>query len=157
MKRQNNIRSVLDSSANMIISNCNCCVYSSCIFVINSIVAFYYEYYLYSFLFVTLLITSLIYHTNYNTYTYLLDQLSVFSIVFYGGYIFFQKFYRINTYYQTVCAFGVIAAFLLTLYLYLYGFIYTAFCFCECKKTSDNYHSLLHIISSIGHYIIVIM
>ena len=52
----------------------NCCQVSSFVFIINIVIGIYYKYYLYSLLFIILLITSLIHHSNYTDFTYVLDK-----------------------------------------------------------------------------------
>ena len=56
----------------------NCCQVSSLVFIINILIGIYYKYYLYSLLFFILLITSLIHHSNYTDFTYVLDKIFMF-------------------------------------------------------------------------------
>lgn len=66
-------------------------LYSSLFFITNAIAAFFYKYYLYSFLFLILTITSLIVHTNDNMYTNIIDKIAVIAIVLYGTYMLYNK------------------------------------------------------------------
>lgn len=135
----------------------NCCFYSSFIFLTNLSVAFYYKYYIYSALFTALFITSIIYHSTYNNFTKTADKFSIVSIVLYGGYIFYTKLYTIIQFEQILFAGIVLLAFLSTIYLYCFGYTCNKYCFCENNDISNKYHSLLHLLSSIGHICIVIM
>jgi hypothetical protein len=71
---------------------CSYCVYSSYIFLANCLLAFYFEDYIYSLLFLCLAITSIIHHSSYNIYTSIIDKISVYCVIFYGGYVFYKKY-----------------------------------------------------------------
>ena len=134
-----------------------CCI-SALIFIINVIVAYKYGYYLYSALFAALIITSLIHHSTKTPTTYLIDKIFVYAIVLYGGYIFFDKIIRkgidnINLLYSAI----IVVTFLGTIVLYYYGHATNSFCFAKDPDESDRWHQLMHVITSIGHYLIVIL
>ena len=124
----------------------NSCFYSSFIYLTNSIVAFLYDYYVYSFLFFMLFSTSVLLHSNNNIYTLLLDKVSIFAIVCYSGYTFYNNLTPftcdVN---DKIMPLLIISTFLLTIYLYYY----------EDKDMANQWHSLLHIISSAGHHLIL--
>jgi hypothetical protein len=90
------------------------CYYSSFLFILNSIIAFYYNYYIYSLLFLFLTITSLLFH--YNAYYYLIDQLAVYLLIFYGGYLFYTKF-KLN-----ICSVIILYSFIYTIFLFYGGY-----------------------------------
>ena len=96
----------------------NSCFYSSIFFITNSILALYYNYLLYSFLFFILVITSLIIHKNTNFYTIIIDKIAIFCVVFYGGYLLFEKCKHINSTSQIILAIITVFTFLATIYLY---------------------------------------
>lgn len=131
----------------------NCCI-SSLFFLTNVFVTYYYEYYMYSALFLGLTISSSTHHLLKTPITCIVDKFFVFAVVGYGGYIFCNKI--INGSKQMSCAI-VIAAFLGTVFLYYYGSANGQFCFAEDKEESDKWHQLLHLLSSIGHHFIVLM
>jgi hypothetical protein len=135
------------------------CFYSSFIFLTNVIVAYWYEYYFYGRLFFLLIITSILFHSIHNNiYSNINDKIAILAIVMYGGYLFFHKFLTNETSVKYwVFSFFIVSAFLLTLYLFIYGYITNSFCFYEDRNTANLYHSLLHIISSIGHNLIIMM
>ena len=135
----------------------NTCFYSSIVFITNSILALYYNYLVYSLLFFILVITSLIVHSNNNIYALVIDKIAIFAIAFYGGYIFFEKCKHITRTSQIILAIITVYTFLATIYLYYYGYINNAYCYHEDTRIGNLYHSFLHLISSIGHNIIVIL
>jgi hypothetical protein len=136
----------------------NCCFYSSFIFLLNSILAFYYEYYVYAFLFLLLVCTSLIFHSTINIYTNLLDKISIFLVVLYGSYLFYTKLIvKVKTDFIAtyIYAFFIINTFLITIYLFYYGYFTNNYCYSEDLELANNYHSLMHFISSFGHICII--
>jgi hypothetical protein len=127
--------------------------YSSFIFITNVITAFIKKYFLYSFLFCFLIMTSVIFHSNNNIYTFVIDKIAVISIVLYGSYILYKKISSKNR--STI--FLIITTFLLTIFLYYYGYCTNNYCYNPDKFIGDIYHTLLHIISSIGHHFIIFL
>lgn len=125
--------------------------YSCLVFITNAIAAFFKEYYLYSFLFFNLTITSLIFHSNNNIYTNVIDKIAILSIVLYGSYILYNKI----SIQKKLRIFVIITTFLLTLFLFFYGYCNNCYCYNPDKCIGDKYHSLLHLISSIGHHFII--
>jgi hypothetical protein len=138
-------------------TNQNCCFYSSTIFLVNSIMAFYFDYYLYSFFFFILVITSLVVHSNNNIYTNIIDKFSILFIVFYGGWLFYKKCLLPIDMRRVGLMITIVSTFLITIYLYLFGYINRQYCFCSDINLANQYHSLLHMISSIGHNLIIFM
>ena len=115
--------------------------------------AFYKKYYMYSFLFFILTISSLIYHSTYTIYTKIFDQFSVLLIIIYVAYILYNKTNNDNYFKSSI----VIISFLLCVFLYIYGYFTKYYCFCDEKSIADKYHFILHILSSIGHHIIILL
>jgi glucose-6-phosphate-specific signal transduction histidine kinase len=141
----------MDISNNILNDKPRILLLSSLFFVTNILTAYYCEKYFYSFLFFILTITSLIVHYEDNYYTNVIDKIAVSSIVLYGGHVLYNK---MNTEKFFHCSMIVIT-FLLCIYLYIYGFIFKKYCFCNEKCTSQKYHFIMHIISSIGHHFII--
>ena len=133
------------------ISAPNILVVSSLFFTTNVLSAFYKEYYLYSFLFFILTITSLTVHHTNNIYTNIIDKIAVLSIILYGGCLLCSKLNTSNW----INLFVIILTFLLCLHLYVYGFIVKQYCFCNEKDVAQRYHFSMHIISSVGHHFII--
>ena len=134
-------------------------IYSSFVFFNNVVVAFMYENDVYAFLFGCLFLTSIIVHTNYNIYTNILDKFSIMAVVIYGGYVFLQKclLNEFTNLHQYILAILIVMSFLATIFLYVYGFYYNKYCFTDDKNLANMFHSLLHLISSFGHHMIVIL
>jgi len=97
--------------------------------------------------------TSLIFH-NYDTvYTNFVDKIAILSVVIYGGYLLFQKMCAKHAF----TCFLIILTFLLAIYLYIYGYMNKMYCFSEDSCEGSAYHSILHLISSLGHHLIIIL
>jgi hypothetical protein len=125
--------------------------FSSLFFITNMITAYWFEYYLYSFLFCMLTITSVIYHTNKNIYTNIIDKIAILAIVLYGAYILYHKKVLL-----TKTQIGIVVlSFLLCIFMFFYGYCTNKYCYDPDK--GDQYHSLLHLISSIGHHLIIFL
>jgi hypothetical protein len=146
-----------DSNVDTTEPSYNCCFYSSFIFLVNSIVAFFFGYMFYSIIFFILLTTSLIVHSTYNIYAMIIDKIVILLIVFYGGYLFYTKCLRPFDTKQIVYIISIVSTFLITVYLYYFGYLQCQYCFCEDKQIANQYHSFLHFVSSAGHVLIVLM
>ena len=139
----------------------NSCFYSSFVFLSNVLLALYYKYYFYAFLFAILIVTSTLYHSNYTFLTNMIDKITIFCVVFYGGYLFYKK---LMDYYRTgfdtrqyILSFLIIFTFLSNIFLYYYGYLYCCFCFSEEQCSSELTHSLLHCLGSFGHCCVVLL
>ncbi len=130
----------------------NSCFYSSFIFLMNVILFLYLGYTFYAFLFLCLWLTSALYHSAPSATNCILDKLSIFGVVIYGGYLFFTKRDSISV----KMAMIIIITFLTTIFLYGYGYKVKRYCFDKKKKRANWFHSGLHVISSIGHCFIAL-
>ena len=146
----------------------NCCYYSSFVFIINILIGIYCQYYLYSFLFVILLITSLIHHSNYTDFTYVLDKTLCLYIVLYGTLLFFQKgkehFTLISNnkttilfYVKSILFISIVVSFLIVLGLYYYGYYTKQYVFDSDILTGLKTHSLIHYLSAYAHSLIMLL
>jgi len=131
----------------------NILVLSSLIFITNIITSFVYKNYVYTCLFVFLTITSVIYHSNTNNYTSILDKIGIFLIVSYGAYNLHTKFDMDKIMMVSI----IFILFLVTMFLYIYGYCTKQFCFHGQICIGNKYHCLLHYISSFAHNLIIIM
>lgn len=138
-------------------------VYSSLIFLTNVVHNYIKKYYFYSMAFLALVVTSLIIHSHNRTsdnYIYLniIDKLAISIIVLYGGYIYASKLSDKTKDYQSIQTLTTIilipTTFLSVIYLYIYGFCMGIYCFDKDETVSNNFHAMLHIISSFGHHLI---
>ena len=128
-------------------------MYSSLIFITNVVTAFYKKYYIYSFLFLCLTITSLIFHYNNNIYTNILDKIFVFAVVFYGGNMLYHK----TTTDNQISVLLIVITFISCIFLFIYGYYVKDYCYHPDKHVANKYHSILHIISSLGHHLITFL
>jgi len=133
-------------------------VYSSFVFLTNVIVAYIYQYYIYVVLFGALFATSIVVHVNeHNLFTNILDKCVISCIVLYGGYVFFQKCRDGVGRGGISIATMIVFTFLATIFLYVYGYFHGKFCFSEDVNVANMYHSLMHIVGSVGHHLIVLL
>jgi len=136
-------------------------VFSSLIFITNVLTAYYKRDYIYSSLFFSLTVTSILFHSNPNLYLNIIDKISIFSIFLYGSYQLYHKITQQIT--QPIIAgysvqiLLIFATFLATIYLYFYGYWFQKYCFHENPQIGDQYHSLVHLIGSIGHHLILFL
>ena len=121
--------------------------YSSFLFLIVSIYALIYTYYIYSLLFVFLFITSILFYTN--SCYYLLDQFAIMSCVLYGAYTFYNKFKL------TIGAVIIMYTFIFTLILFYGGYYLKEYCY--CKYYGNYWHMIVHLLKIIGHIVIIIL
>jgi len=138
----------------------NYCHLSSLAFITNALHAYVRHYYLYSALFCALTITSVIYHSRLweCNAVYIIDKIAVYCVVACGGYIFFNTRMESERSLCNACISCFIAStFGAVLYLYYYGFKNNDYCFHPHTNISSYYHSILHIISSIGHHFILML
>jgi len=125
---------------------------SAYIFLTNFIFAYLMKYDIYAILFLCLFVTSILMRIEENVFTYYLDQVFLYLVIGYGAYTFFNKFLVIPFYLSLL----IICTFLATAFLFFWGFKTKSYCFDKDEKTGEVYHALLHIISSIGHHLIII-
>ena len=146
-------------------TKCSICVYSSLVFVTNVFSALYYNHYFYAFLFLCLTITSIAHHTYNTVYTGIIDKIPVYAVILYGGFVFYNKYIKdliidsdlttdLNSI-TNIKAALIVSTFLSVVFLYTYGHLTDNYSFHPSHSVSQMYHSLLHIISSVGHHFII--
>lgn len=127
-------------------------IISSFIFFTNVITTYLYKkYYIYSYLFAALTSTSLLFHSNPNIYTNIIDKCAIVAIVLYGGFMLYNKI-TIDNLHKVIL---IIASFISVLVLFFYGYYNKKYCY--DPKYSNHYHCLLHFISSLGHHFIIFL
>lgn len=132
----------------------NILFYSSMIFVTNVYSTLYNQYYIYSFLFLLLTISSLIYHyPTKNIYANIFDKICITMVIIYGGVMLYDKTSLDNISYTLV----VVLLFLFVNYLYCFGYCTEQYCFHQNKYIGDVSHAIIHITSSIGHHFITFL
>jgi len=85
------------------------------------------------------------------------DKIPIVGIVTTGGYLFVQKTREMEFYDKIQYKIGAVASFLLVLYLFYGGYLQTAYCFDPDEQIANTYHFLIHLVSSIGHHMIIVM
>ena len=128
------------------------CFCSSFIYLTNCILAYAYDYNVYALIFFCLFVTSTLFHSNNTNYiAYILDKISIFMVVCYGGYVLYSEYNEE----LMIKNYMIMLTFLLTIYLYYYGWMYGKYCYDQDEDVANKYHSLMHVISSIGHLLII--
>ena len=120
-------------------------------FLINTLYAYYYNYTLYATLFLNLTLTSLYYHSTYTPLSNILDKTAIASVVLYGGQLFITKLFTpsINSI-SILLKLAIPLTFLTTNYIYFYGKSHD-------PHVGNTFHSILHLVSSLGHLLIIIL
>ena len=125
---------------------------SSLFFITNVVTSLWYQKYIYSLLFLFLTMTSILFHSKPNLYTNIIDKCAIGSVVGYGGYVLYTK---IN---DNLIQVGIImSSFLMVIVLFFYGYCTNQYCYDVDKCVGNNYHCLLHGISSLGHHGILLL
>ena len=125
---------------------------SSLIFTTNIITAYLYkQYYIYSYLFAALTATSLLFHSNPNIYTNIIDKCAIVAIVLYGGFMLYNKII-IDNLHKVIL---ICSSFISVLVYFFYGYYNKKYCYDQ--NYSNHYHCLLHFISSVGHHFIIFL
>ena len=150
---------------------CSPCFYTSILFLIVAIKALYNNYIPYGLLWLQLSFTSILYHGRMYSEAnkdYLLsyDKASAYLVVLYGAYLLLQKIscfsdntnkkYKWNSC-SIITILIIIISFLTTIYLYHYGYQISKYCFDDNTETANYYHMILHLLSIIGHLLIILL
>jgi hypothetical protein len=151
---------------------CSPCFYTSILFLIVATKALYNNYIPYGLLWLQLSITSIIYHgkmysESNKDYLLTYDKASAYLVVLYGAYLLLHKITcfsaKNNNKYKkfNICDFltiiVIIISFLTIIYLYHYGYQISKYCFDDNKETAHFYHMVLHLLSIIGHLLIILL
>jgi len=126
---------------------------SSLLFISNALTAHFMGYFVYCILFFFLAISSIIYHTNPNSSIKIIDKTFIICIVLYGSYILYRKANENNSYNIML----ILMLFFIVVILYYYGNYAGEYCFHNDIYIANTYHSILHLICSIGHHMIVFL
>jgi|LauGreDrversion4_2_1035121.scaffolds.fasta_scaffold1268331_2 hypothetical protein len=128
---------------------CTCLVYFT-----NAGTCLLFKQYTYSYAFMFLVFTSLLFHSNSIIMYNAIDKLAIFTIVYLGS----NKYMNIiNT--QTIIEnpAGYLLppiTFFCSFYLFGYGYITNQYCFDSVY--GNRYHAYLHLLSSIGHHCLLL-
>ena len=133
-------------------------IYSSLFFGITATIAFINKNYIFGFIFLILIITSLMVHSCRTNYTLFIDKCMVFIIAIYGFYLLCKKCSKkkINPRMIILLCF-ILATFFATIYFYYYGYYTNQYSFDKDLNIARLYHSYLHFISAYGLSIVNIL
>ena len=134
-------------------------VFSSFVFFTNVLTAIYKTNYIYSFLFLFLTTTSVLFHSNNtNAEAFFLDQIAIYCVVVYGFYLLYSKMIKtkLNMVKCGILLF-IFITFLLSIYLFYYGLFTKSLCYDKNKYISNMFHCLLHFISSLGNHLLIFL
>ena len=132
--------------------------YSSLLFSTNAITSLLAGYYLYSLCFVALSMSSLFLHglqqnpIHYCIY-YWVDQVCIAAVVILGGIKFWQK---TKTGHPLLIAI-IIGSFLFVVASFIGGKALEKMCFDPDKDVANLWHSIIHLVSSVGHHLIAVI
>ena len=143
-------------------------ILSSFVFLSNVFVATYKKDVVYIILFSVLTITSIIVHTMYDSKNdrlrhssfeenmNILDKIAIYGIVLYGAYHIYSKYNKYNLFFFLYLSL-IVFTFLCCIYVYYYGYTQHKYCFDPNKNTSYIYHAIMHVVSSFGHNMIMLL
>ena len=126
---------------------------TSLLFLTNVCHAVVRGYFVYAFLFMNLLVTSVVVHYQDTLGTNLVDKCSVFYVFLYGLYTLCRNASADNWVYTLI----IVSTFLFVVWVYIYGFFNHKFVFDESKNVSVRYHGLMHAIGCFGHNMIMLL
>ena len=132
----------------------NPCFWSSFIFLTNIIVSYYYDAPIYVALSFALVISSIFFHYTQNDCIGIIDKGIVYVLALYGFYVFLYKCFYIkeaNWFY----VYTIFMTFTATIILYYSNITYFVV---KLNNISGNfYHSIIQLLGSIAHILIVIL
>ncbi len=128
------------------------CLMSSTLFLLNAVICWMYGFPIYSALFVTLTITSWLFHSNSKSLLFnIIDKAAIAAVISYGAYMLHKNWNK-YTYHSRM---AIIATFLSTVFLFSAGYMFNAFCY--DPMWGNIWHAILHVISVVGHAMMVVM
>jgi hypothetical protein len=133
-------------------------IFTSLVYLSNAFTCGIYQKKHYSALFCVLVMTSILFHSNPNTITNIIDKIPICGIVGYGGYTYVHAIQSnpIESSISTIHYILPPIAFVYVLYLFAYGYITSQHCYDDDIIIANRSHAYLHLISSIGHHCILL-
>jgi hypothetical protein len=156
------------------------CVFTSLLFLFNGLVSFIHKYYVGAILWVSLSITSTIYHSA-RTLHYLLypdafvlketimrfivanstiqnilmfDKFFLWTALFYTIFTFYSKIYNVKWGIRThIVNISVLTLLYSMVVIYYYGKLTNQYCFNPIAELAESWHGILHILGSLGNII----
>jgi len=126
--------------------------YSSLLFLINVVYAYFQKAYAYSIILLGLTITSYLLHTSdkkdiYNSPLFWFDQIMILILL--CTYVYYTIFLPFNAQIVSFLALGLVTM------LYYGGYVTESCCFDSCKERAVFSHTCMHIIGAIGNHFVI--
>lgn len=132
----------------------NLLVFSSLLFITNSINGIYKNNIIYSILFLLLTITSVFVHSyKDNIFINIIDKIIIIFVFLYGLYIIKNK----NNNENRIKILAIISSFLFVCWIYIGGFIYKEYVFESYQKNTELFHIIMHYVGSLGNHLILFL
>lgn len=126
---------------------------SSLVLITNVIIGVFMKNYFYAFLFALLTMTSLAIHSGDPLILNILDKQIIFAVFLHGLYCLYSTPVR-GKYLLRIC---IVFTFLFCIWVYCYGYICNTGCFNPNPEISNRWHSIMHVIGTIGHSMIMFL
>lgn len=126
---------------------------SSLVLVTNVIIGIYTKNYFYAFLFVLLTTSSLAIHSGNPLFLNILDKQIIFAVFLHGLYCLYYTPVRG----EYILRVSIVLTFLFCIWVYCYGYIYKMGCFDPNLEIRNQWHSMMHIIGTFGHSMIMFL
>ena len=129
---------------------------SPLVFTTNVVAAIYKSNYLYATALLTLILTSIEFHSNPSrSFIGIFDRIAVYLVVCYGWYTFYNLKLGQNAI-SHLWRGLILSTFFFCIWVYYYGYVEKQLCFHPNKEIGDRWHAIMHIIGSIGHNMIIL-
>jgi ABC-type uncharacterized transport system permease subunit len=134
-------------------------IYTGLLFGTNFITARIKGYNTYSTWFFLLTITTILFHGMFpdSHIMNFFDKIPIAGIIITGKILFYEKIMKCTSNMYILYVVFVIACYIVVIYLFYYGYLSSSLCFDKNEKIANTYHSLIHLISSIGHHFIILL
>jgi hypothetical protein len=135
-------------------------VYTGLLFGTNFITARIKGYNVYSTWFFLLTITTILFHGIFpDSYIMnIIDKIPILGIIITGKILFYEKIMNCNSrIYIYIYILFIVSCYIFVIYLFYYGYLSNSLCFDKNEKIANTYHSIIHLISAIGHHFIILL
>jgi len=134
-------------------------IYTGLLFATNFITARTKGYNIYSTWFFLLTVTSILFHGMFPD-SYIMntiDKIPIAGIIITGKILFYEKIMKCTSHMYILYVLFVISCYIIVIFIFYYGYLSHQFCFDKNEKIANTYHSLVHLISSVGHHFIILL
>jgi hypothetical protein len=134
-------------------------IYTGLLFGTNFITARIKGYNTYSTWFFLLTVTTILFHGMFPD-SYIMnffDKIPIAGIIITGKILFYEKIMKCTSHMYILYVLFVISCYFVVIFIFYYGYLSHRFCFDKNEKIANTYHSLVHLISSVGHHFIIFL